>query len=162
MILKMIGFNNKKELMMNWNVYLSGEIHTDWRQKIMQGAKDQGLNITFTSAVTEHEASDAAGDVLGKNDNGFWRDHQSSKVNAIRTKNMIQKCDIAIIRFGDKYKQWNAAFDAGYCAALSKPYITLHAEDIIHPLKEVDAAAMAWAQTPEQVVELLKYVVSDS
>lgn len=147
---------------MNWNVYLSGEIHTDWRQKIMQGAKDHGLAINFTSAVTEHEASDAAGDVLGKNDNGFWRDHQSSKVNAIRTKNMIQKCDIAIIRFGDKYKQWNAAFDAGYCAALGKPYITLHAEDIIHPLKEVDAAAMAWAQTPEQVVELLKYVVSDS
>ena len=147
---------------MNWNVYLSGEIHTDWRQKIMQGAKEQGLDITFTSAVTEHEASDAAGDVLGKNDNGFWRDHQSSKVNAIRTKNMIQKCDIAIIRFGDKYKQWNAAFDAGYCAALGKPYITLHAEDIIHPLKEVDGAAMAWAQTPEQVVELLKYVVSDS
>ncbi|WP_244656509.1 YtoQ family protein [Psychrobacter cibarius] len=148
--------------MMNWNVYLSGEIHSDWRQKIMQGAKDKGLDIIFTSAVTEHEASDAAGDVLGKEDNGFWRDHQSSKVNAIRTKNMIQKCDIAIIRFGDKYKQWNAAFDAGYCAALGKPYITLHAEDIIHPLKEVDAAAMAWAQTPEQVVELLKYVVSDS
>ena len=147
---------------MNWNVYLSGEIHTDWRQKIMQGATEQGLDIKFTSAVTEHEASDAAGDVLGKNDDGFWRDHQSSKVNAIRTKNMIQKCDIAIIRFGDKYKQWNAAFDAGYCAALGKPYITLHAEDIIHPLKEVDAAAMAWAQTPEQVVELLKYVVSDS
>ena len=147
---------------MNWNVYLSGEIHTDWRQKIMQGATEQGLDIKFTSAVTEHEASDAAGDVLRKNDNGFWRDHQSSKVNAIRTKNMIQKCDIAIIRFGDKYKQWNAAFDAGYCAALGKPYITLHAEDIIHPLKEVDAAAMAWAQTPEQVVELLKYVTSNS
>ena len=147
---------------MNWNVYLSGEIHTDWRQKIMQGAKDHGLAINFTSAVTEHEVSDAAGDVLGKEDNRFWRDHKSSKVNAIRTKNMIQKCDIAIIRFGDKYKQWNAAFDAGYCAALGKPYITLHAEDIIHPLKEVDAAAMAWAQTPEQVVELLKYVVSDS
>lgn len=147
---------------MNWTVYLSGEIHSDWRQKIMQGAKAHGLAITFTSAVTDHEASDAAGDVLGENDNEFWRDHQSSKVNAIRTKNMIQKCDIAIIRFGDKYKQWNAAFDAGYCAALGKPYITLHAEGIIHPLKEVDAAAMAWAQTPEQVVELLKYVTSDS
>ena len=147
---------------MNWNVYLSGEIHSDWRQKIMQGATEQGLDIKFTSAVTEHEASDAAGDVLRKNDDGFWRDHQSSKVNAIRTKNMIQKCDIAIIRFGDKYKQWNAAFDAGYCAAFDKPYITLHAEDIIHPLKEVDAAAMAWAQTPEQVVELLKYVTSNS
>lgn len=147
---------------MSWTVYLSGEIHTDWRQKIMEGAKDHGLDIKFTSAVTEHEASDAAGDVLGKDDNGFWRDHKSSKVNAIRTKNLIQKCDIAIIRFGDKYKQWNAAFDAGYCAALGKPYITLHAEDIIHPLKEVDAAAMAWAQTPEQVVELLKYTTSNS
>lgn len=147
---------------MNWTVYLSGEIHTDWRQKIMQGAKEYNLPITFTSAVTEHEASDAAGDVLRENDNPFWRDHQSSKVNSIRTKNLIQKCDIAIIRFGDKYKQWNAAFDAGACAALGKPYITLHADDIIHPLKEVDAAAMAWAQTPEQVVELLKYTVSDS
>lgn len=147
---------------MSWTVYLSGEIHTDWRQKIMEGAKDHGLDIKFTSAVTEHEASDAAGDVLGKDDNGFWRDHKSSKVNAIRTKNLIQKCDIAIIRFGDKYKQWNAAFDAGYCAALGKPYITLHAEDIIHPLKEVDAAAMAWTQTPEQVVELLKYTTSNS
>ena len=147
---------------MNWTVYLSGEIHTDWREKIMQGAKELGLPIKFTSAVTVHEASDAAGDILGENDNQFWRDHQSSKVNAIRTKNLIQKCDIAIIRFGDKYKQWNAAFDAGCCAALGKPYITLHADDIIHPLKEVDAAAMAWAQTPEQIVELLKYTVSDS
>ena len=83
---------------------------------------------------------------------------KSSKVNAIRTKNLIEMCDIAVIRFGDKYKQWNAAFDAGYCAALGKPYITLHDEDIIHPLKEVDAAAMAWAQTPAQVVEILRYV----
>ena len=147
---------------MNWTVYLSGEIHSDWRQKIMQGVKEHNLPIEFTSAVTEHEASDAAGDVLGEEENAFWRDHKSSKVNSIRTKNLIQKCDIAIIRFGDKYKQWNAAFDAGYCAALGKPYITLHADDIIHPLKEVDAAAMAWAQTPEQVVELLKYTVSDS
>ncbi|NVK44433.1 MAG: YtoQ family protein, partial [Oceanospirillaceae bacterium] len=56
------------------------------------------------------------------------------------------------------YKQWNAAFDAGYLAALGTPYITLHDADIIHPLKEVDAAAMAWAQQPEQVVEILRYV----
>lgn len=147
---------------MTWTVYLSGEIHTDWREQIMKGAKELGLPIEFTSAVTHHETSDAAGDVLGKDDNAFWRDHKSSKVNSIRTKNLIQKCDIAVIRFGDKYKQWNAAFDAGCCAALGKPYITLHGEDIIHPLKEVDAAAMAWAQTPEQVVELLRYTTSDS
>ncbi len=145
---------------MNWTVYLSGEIHSDWREQIIQGAKAHDLNIEFTSAVTDHDASDAAGDVLGKDENAFWRDHKSAKVNLIRTKTLIQRCDIAIIRFGDKYKQWNAAFDAGFCAALDKPYITLHNDDIIHPLKEVDAAAMAWAQTPAQVVELLKYTLT--
>lgn len=147
---------------MELTVYLSGEIHTDWRQQIIAGCAENNLDIEFTSAVTNHEASDAAGDLLGDEDKNFWRDHKSAKVNAIRTKTMLESCDIAIIRFGDKYKQWNAAFDAGYCAALSTPYITLHDEDIIHPLKEVDAAALAWATTPEQVVDILKYVVSDS
>ena len=145
---------------MNWTVYLSGEIHTDWREQIIKGAGSEGLPVIFTSAVTDHEASDAAGDVLGAENDSFWRDHKSSRVNGIRTRTLIDKCDIAIVRFGDKYKQWNAAFDAGYCAALGKPYITLHDEGIIHPLKEVDAAAMAWARTPQQVVELLKYVIS--
>lgn len=143
---------------MIWNVYLSGEIHTDWRDQIMLGAKD--LPITFTSAVTDHASSDAAGDALGEEDNGFWRDHKSAKVNAIRTKNLLEQCDLAIVRFGDKYKQWNAAFDAGFLAALGTPYITLHDESIVHPLKEVDGAAMAWAQSPEQIVEILKYVIT--
>ena len=145
---------------MKLNVYLSGEIHTDWREKIIDGCNAFSLPITFTSAVTNHEASDAAGDLLGAEENNFWRDHKSAKVNAIRIKTQIENCDVAVIRFGDKYKQWNAAFDAGYCAALGKPYITLHDEAIIHPLKEVDAAAMAWATTPEQVIEMLNYVVN--
>jgi len=144
---------------MNWTVYLSGEIHTDWRKQIEEGAKSLGLPVTFTSAVTDHDASDAAGDHLKPECEGFWRDHKSSKVNGIRTKNLIEKCDIAVVRFGDKYKQWNAAFDAGYLAALGKPYITLHDESIIHPLKEVDAAAMAWAQTPDEIVKILQYVI---
>lgn len=145
---------------MNWTVYLSGEIHTDWRDQIKQGVEAIGLPVTFTSAVTNHAMSDAAGDILGTEDSNFWRDHKSSKVNGIRTKTLIENCDLAVVRFGDQYKQWNAAFDAGYCAALGTPYITLHDEAIIHPLKEVDASAMAWAQTPEQVVEILKYVSS--
>jgi len=144
-----------------WNVYLSGEIHSDWREKIIKGCQLNDLPITFTSPVTEHDSSDAAGDVLGAEDNNFWRDHKSSKINAIRTKTFIEKCDIAIVRFGNQYKQWNAAFEAGYCAALAKPYITLHDEELIHPLKEVDASAMAWAQTPDQIVEILKYVVAN-
>ena len=145
---------------MTWTVYLSGEIHTDWRKQIEEGATALDLPVTFTSAVTDHEASDAAGDLLGEETSNFWRDHKSAKVNAIRTKNLIDMCDIAVVRFGDKFKQWNAAFDAGYCAALGKPYITLHDEDIIHPLKEVDAAAMAWATTTQQVIEILRYVIS--
>ena len=145
---------------MHWIVYLSGEIHTDWREQISEGASKLNLPVTFVSPVTNHEASDAAGDLLGNDESGFWRDHKSSKVNSIRTKNLIEQCDLAIIRFGDKYKQWNAAFDAGYCAALNKPYITLHGDDIIHPLKEVDAAAMAWARHPSQVVEILEYVTT--
>lgn len=92
----------------------------------------------------------------------FWRDHKSAKVNAIRIKNSLEKCDLAIIRFGEKYKQWNAAFDAGYCAALGKPYITLHDESLVHALKEVDGSAQAWATTPEQVVEILKYLMTQS
>ncbi len=145
-----------------WSVYLSGEIHTDWREQIIKGCEEKSLPVVFASPVTNHEASDAAGDMLALASEGFWRDHASSKVNAIRTKTLIEQSDIAVIRFGDKYKQWNAAFDAGYCAALATPYITLHDESIIHPLKEVDAAAMAWAKTPAQVVEILAYVTSAS
>lgn len=144
---------------MSFVVYLSGEIHTSWREDIQQGVEALGLEITFTSAVTDHAASDAAGDHLGVQAQSFWRDHQSAKVNAIRTKTLIEKSDLVVVRFGDQYKQWNAAFDAGYCAALGKPYVTLHAEEIIHPLKEVDAAAMAWATTSAQVVEILRYTV---
>lgn len=147
---------------MEWNVYLSGEIHTDWRDQIKQGCAVLELPITFSSAVTNHSASDAAGDLLGNEDTQFWRDHKSAKVNAIRTRTLIENCDIAIIRFGDQYKQWNAAFDAGYCAALNTPYITLHTQDIIHPLKEVDAQALAWATTPEQVIGILQYVIAQS
>ena len=147
---------------MRWNVYLSGEIHTDWREQIAQGCRALELPVVFTSAVTDHEASDSAGDLLGPEQDSYWRDHKSSKVNASRTRTLIQNCDVAVVRFGSQYKQWNAAFDAGFCAALGKPYITLHDESIIHPLKEVDAAAMAWATEPGQVVQLLKYVVAGS
>ncbi len=147
---------------MTLKVYLSGEIHSDWRQKIIEGCGQKGLDMTFTSAVTNHEASDAAGDCLGAEEVAFWRDHKSAKVNAMRTKVAIKACDIAVIRFGNQYKQWNAAFDAGLCAAWDKPYITLHDESLVHALKEVDGSAQAWATTPEQVVELFIYLNTDS
>jgi YtoQ family protein len=144
----------------NWSVYLSGEIHTDWRERIRDGAAEAGLPVAFHGPVTDHAASDDCGvEILGAEGNNFWKDHKGAKVNAIRTRTLIEKSDVVVVRFGEKYRQWNAAFDAGYAAALGKPLITLHDEDHIHALKEVDAAALAVAETPEQVVRILNYVI---
>ena len=143
---------------MPWTVYLAGEIHTNWREIVENAAREAGLDAVFTGPVTDHAASDDCGPaILGPQDDPFWHDHTSAKVNAIRTRLAIQSADVVVVRFGDQYKQWNAAFDAGYAAALGKPIITLHSPDHRHALKEVDAAALATAERPEQVAELLVY-----
>lgn len=141
------------------NVYLSGEIHTDWREEIKAGAK--GLNINFSAPVTDHGASDDCGvAILGAESDKFWHDHKGAKLNAIRTRKGLEEADVVVVRFGDKYKQWNAAFDAGYAAALGKSLIILQPEEHDHALKEVNAAALAVARTPEQVVQILRYVLN--
>ncbi len=141
------------------SVYLSGEIHTDWRAQIIEGAA--GLNISFQSPVTDHAASDDCGvRILGAEDSKFWHDHKGAKLNAIRTRKGIEEADVVVVRFGEKYKQWNAAFDAGYAAALGKSLIVMHGADHQHALKEVDAAALAVAETPAQVVQMLRYVLT--
>jgi YtoQ family protein len=146
---------------MTWTVYLSGEIHTDWRAQIEKGVKDAGLPVTLTGPVTHHEASDDCGvAILGAEPNKFWHDHKGAQVNAIRTRTLIGKADVVVVRFGEKYKQWNAAFDAGYASALAKPLIVMHQDEHAHALKEVDAAALAVTKTPEQVVEILRYVLN--
>lgn len=144
---------------MTLNIYLSGEIHTDWRDRILQGA--EGLELSFSSPVTDHAASDDCGvAILGEEESKFWHDHKGAKLNAIRTRQGIADADIVVVRFGDKYKQWNAAFDAGYAAALGKSIIVLSPPEHQHALKEVHAAALAVAETPEQVVEILRYVLT--
>lgn len=146
--------------MSDLSVYLSGEIHTDWRERIEAGAAAAGLDIEFTAPVTDHGSSDDCGvSILGAENNTFWKDHKGAKINAIRTRTLIERADVVVVRFGDKYKQWNAAFDAGYAAAMNTPLIVQHDPSLTHPLKEVDAAALAVAETPEQVVEILAYVI---
>lgn len=140
-------------------VYLSGEIHTDWREKIIAGAA--GLDVSFDSPVTDHAASDDCGvAILGAEPDKFWHDRKGAQINAIRTRKGIADADVVVVRFGDQYKQWNAAFDAGYAAALGKSLIILHGGDHAHALKEVDAAALAVASEPAQVVEILRYVLT--
>jgi YtoQ family protein len=145
---------------MTFKVYLSGEIHTDWREQIRDGAA--GLDVEFDSPVTDHDASDDCGvAILGAEPNKFWHDHKGAKINAIRTRKGIEEADVVVVRFGEKYKQWNAAFDAGYAAALGKSLIVLSQDEHQHALKEVHAAALAVAQEPGQVVDILRYVLTD-
>ena len=145
------------------NVYLSGEIHTDWREQIIALTKKRGLNVEFSGPVTIHENSDDCGvNILGPEPTSFWHDHKGAKINAIRTRNLIQKADLVVVRFGEKYKQWNAAFDAGYASGLNKALIIMHDEQHAHALKEVDAASLAVTSTPEQVVKIIDYVMNGS
>jgi YtoQ family protein len=144
---------------MTLKIYLSGEIHTDWRDQITAGAA--GMDVAFDSPVTDHAASDDCGvAIMGAEPDKFWHDNKGANLNAIRTRHGIQNADIVVVRFGEKYKQWNAAFDAGYAAALGKSLIVMHGPDHQHPLKEVDAAALAVVQEPQQVVDILRYVLN--
>ena len=144
---------------MTLTVYLSGEIHTDWREEIVAACDAAGLDVAFTAPVTDHAASDDCGAaILGPEADKFWHDHKGAKLNAIRTRHALAQADIVVVRFGEKYRQWNAAFDAGQAAALGKSLIVMHGPDHAHALKEVDAAALAVAETPAQVAQILTYV----
>ncbi|MEM7343800.1 MAG: YtoQ family protein [Chloroflexota bacterium] len=144
---------------MELTVYLSGEIHSSWREEITQGITQNNLPITVLAPITDHDASDNVGaNVLGAEASNFWKDHKAAKINSMRIRAGIDKADVVVVKFGEKYRQWNAAFDAGYAAAKGKSIIVIHPPEFTHALKEVDAVAMAVAETSEQVVELLKYV----
>ena len=145
------------------NVYLSGEIHSDWRQEIIDLCSKENLEISFPSPITNHEASDNCGvEILGNEEKNFWKDNKGANINSIKTRKSIKDCDVVIVKFGEKYKQWNAAFDAGYAAALNKSIIVIHNEEHQHALKEVDAAAAAVAKDQHQVVRILKYILEGS
>lgn len=145
----------------HWTVYLSGEIHSNWREEIEAGAQAAGLPVSFTSPNTNHADSDDCGvAIMGAEDKKFWHDHKGAKLNAIRTRTLIEEADLVIVRFGEKYKQWNAAFDAGFAAANGTPLVVMHGTDLQHALKEVDAAALAVIGTPQQAVQILAYVLN--
>ena len=145
------------------NVYLSGEIHSDWREEIIQLCEEENLNIKFSSPNTNHESSDNCGvEILGSEEKNFWKDSKGAKINSIRTKKYIKDCDVVVVKFGEKFKQWNAAFDAGYASALNKSIIVIHNDEHQHALKEVDASACAVAKDQGQVVRILKYILEGS
>ena len=146
---------------MNLKVYLSGEIHSEWREEIKNKTISEGLKVEFYQPILDHSLSDDCGALLlGEEEKKFWHDHKGAKLNSIRIKKGIQDADIIVVRFGNQYKQWNAAFDAGYAAALGKAIIIIHSEEHQHALKEVDAAAMAVVDSHDKVIKILKYVLN--
>ena len=148
---------------MKLKVYLSGEIHTNWRDELINKCRSKNLEIEFSSPNTNHELSDDVGvKILGDEEKKFWHDNKAAKINAIRTRNAIEKADIVVVRFGEKYKQWNAAFDAGYASALNKSLIIMHNDEHQHALKEVDATAQAVTKNINQIVEILQYSINNS
>ncbi len=147
---------------MQYNVYLSGEIHSDWREKIKSAVAQRDLPITILTPNTDHQSSDDCGEkMLGLESSAFWKDHKAAKINTIRHQTAIERADIVVVRFGAQYKQWNAAFDAGMAIAKGKSLIVEHHPDLTHPLKEIDAAASAVAENTEQVIEILSYLTKD-
>lgn len=143
---------------MNWRIYLSGEIHSDWREQLIKGAAALKLPVEFVSPVTDHQLSDDCGAmILGSEENAFWHDQKGARLNQARNKVLMQQADIVVVRFGDKYRQWNAAFDAGIAAAMSKPLFVLHEQALNHALKEIDAAAAVVAHSTEQILQAINY-----
>jgi len=146
---------------MRITVYLSGEIHTDWREQIKEGIATNELPIDIWTPVVTHSASDNVGEnILGGEEKAFWKDHKAALINSVRIKTGIEKADVVVVKFGDQYKQWNAAFEAGYAVAKGKHLIVIHSPDLTHPLKEIDASAVAVAENAAQVVDILKYITT--
>lgn len=146
---------------MYWQIYLSGEIHTSWREEIIAAAEKENLPIKFFAPVTDHAASDDCGvKILGNEETKYWHDNKGAKINAIRTRKGIEESDIVVVKFGEKYKQWNAAFDAGYAAALGKSLIIMHQDDYQHALKEVDASALATVKNNRELLDIFRYVIT--
>ena len=146
---------------MMWKIYLSGEIHTHWRDELKLGANEANLKVEFLGPETDHDLSDNSGaNILGREDKKFWHDHKGAKINSIRIRRNIEISDIVVVKFGEKYRQWNAAFDAGYASALGKSLIIMHQDDFQHALKEVDASALAIVKNNQELLNIFKYVIT--
>lgn len=138
-------------------VYLAGEIHSNWRNEIVE--KSNNLPLEFTGPMEDHERSDQIGEeILGVQPNAIFKDEAASRINNFRSKVLVQKADIVIALFGEKYKQWNTAMDASHAITLGKPLILIRPESLHHPLKELSSKADVTAVNVDQAIAVLSYL----
>ncbi|WP_078545026.1 YtoQ family protein [Litchfieldia alkalitelluris] len=144
---------------MNLTIYLAGEIHSNWREEVKVLSNNLSLPVTFVGPMEDHDRSDNIGEeILGTMPNPIFKDSAASDMNNFRTKVLLNKADIVIALFGEKYKQWNTAMDASTAIALDKPLIIIRPEKLHHPLKELSNKANVTVETIEQAVHVLSYV----
>jgi len=145
---------------MRLTVYLAGQIHDDWRDQLRQQAEARGIAVDFVGPQDEHDLSDGIGEqILGEQESARWRDELASQVNNLRTRILMQRADAVVAQFGEKFRQWNAAMDAGIAIALGKPLIVVRDPSLHHALKEVSQRAQMTVDQPEQVLDALEYVL---
>lgn len=145
--------------MMEFTVYLAGEIHSSWRNDLKEKAENAKLPLTFVGPMENHDRSDSIGEeILGEQPNKILRDEAASSINNLRTELLMQKSDVVIALFGETYKQWNTAMDASSAIALGKPLILIRPEALHHPLKELSNKANVTVTTIDQAIQTLSYL----
>ncbi|MER2078612.1 YtoQ family protein [Psychrobacillus psychrotolerans] len=140
-------------------VYLAGQIHDDWREEVAQKANAKNLPLEFVGPQTNHDRSDNIGEeIQGKQPSNPYKDDAASDINNFRTQVLMQKADIVIALFGEKYKQWNTAMDASTAIAMNKPTIIIRPESLTHPLKELSNKANVTVETVDQAIDVIHYI----
>jgi|SRR5690554_295003 len=140
-------------------VYLAGEIHGPWRQQLRELVEARDLPVRFVGPQEEHDRSDSIGeDIVGSQPSPRFRDLEGARANALRTRVLMRRADLAVAYFGNQYKQWNTAADAGAAAAAGIPLLLVRSSDLIHALKELDALATFTVESLEQAAEAIAYV----
>lgn len=140
-------------------VYLAGQIHDDWRGELSKKAEALNLPLTFVGPQTDHDYSDNIGEkILGEQPSSYHKDNAASDINNLRTQVLLNKADVVIALFGEKYKQWNTAMDASSAIQLNKPLILIRPTELIHPLKELSNKANVTVETVDQALKVLKYI----
>jgi YtoQ family protein len=142
-------------------IYLAGEIHSDWRDRLRDhiAALAISADITYVGPQDDHDRSDDVGeDILGEQPGARYRDLMGGKINHLRRRVQLNRADVVVAYFGPQYKQWNTAADAGAAAAMDLPVILVRDAQHTHALKDLDAFADITVETLEQAARVIAYI----
>ena len=142
------------------SIYLAGEIHSSWRDELREQVRALGHEVRFFGPREDHDRSDAIGEeILGEQPTPRYRDLMGAGVNTLRTRVLLRQTDLVVAFFGEKYRQWNTAADAGAAVAAGVPLLLVRSPDLTHALKELDALATFTVESLDQAALAIAYVL---